>query len=400
MVALASGLTAQERGALRIDGAAGTLATDLAECRRRLSAVGATAGEQRAMTVLGQLRLAQLDTARDLLDASPPDRDVAAACWAVVSHHWYLRASADTPFVRDRLPTLRNALAAATPAGPAATATFAEAALVPHAWLCLGDLLTACGDGDGTQAAATSRRAIELWLDLERQVWQPGRGHFRPRPTRGRILLPEPPDATVLAPAAAGLLLASGDHLQRHLHASLSDLLRRPAADACAAAWLLAGAAQLGDRDLLDAAWDRLSAFADRVGATSGGEAGRRLDAMVFAITGLRLATGAGVDARCVRLRPHLPPGHDHLTLRGLVADGAHFDLDLAARSGARRDDEPDEATALGARPGPRLRVTITLGRTRDGSARSFVLQGDGLQYVARLQAGDQLARSLPIARR
>jgi hypothetical protein len=191
------------------------------------------------------------------------------------------------------------------------------------------------------------------------------------------------------------MLIATGDRLQQHVRASLRDLLRRPAADVRAATCLLAGAAQLGDRALLDAAWHAVATC--DLDTASGGDAGRCLDATLFAVTGLRLATGAGVDAGCVRLRPHLPPGHDHVILQGLVADGARFDLDLASRSGELRHDERDEATALGNHLGPRLRVTATLVDAVDASARSIVLQGDNLQYVARLAFGDHLTRSLPI---
>lgn len=391
MFVLAGSPAAQEMGPLRIEGAVAVFAQRFADCQRSVSTTTTTHGEDRAHALLGCLRLGRIDAARDRLDEDPPDG--AAICWAVIAHHWYLHASGDTATVQVHLPKLCAALdrvgAASEPA-----ATFEAAALLPHAWFCLGDLLDTCAEaGSGS---ASSRRGLDLWLELERQVWQPGRGHFRPHPTRGEVLLPEPPDATVLAPAAAGLLIASTDHMERHLRTSLQTLLRRPPTDLRAATRLLCGAAQLGNDDLLVLAWQALLAIDDG-GAKSAGEAGRQLDAMLFAITGLRLATGAGVDPRCVRWRPWLPPGADHLVLHNLAADGARFDLDLTTRHGELQPDERDEGALSGTRIGRRLRVQLTLVAAATGSHRTILLAGRGVQYIAHLRAGDRLSRSLPL---
>lgn len=390
-------LAAQRGVGLQVEGATPEFAADLVACRDRLAAAAPADAEERAHLVLGHLRLGALAAARDLLRAAVGMPDPKAAAWNVVAHHWYLRATDDLPPIRRHLPALRDGLLGAARTPMATDATFADAALIVHANFCLGDLMAAT---DSTGAGLeTTRIATALWLELERQVWQPGRGHFRGRPTRGRIVLPEAADATVLAPAAAGLLIASGDRMQRHLETSLRALLPLPGNDRCASAWLLAAAAQVGDRPLLLAAWRQATGPAPGGEAVSGADAGRRLDALLFAITGQRVATGAGSDARCVRLRPWLPPGHDRLDLRGILAHGRTFDLSFAQREGPLQPDERDEIPVLGAQPGARLRVRVRLEPTTATRACAFVIQGDTLQYVVALHGDEAFARSLPLRR-
>jgi hypothetical protein len=379
---------------LRVEGAGAAFAGLLADGTRGLQAVGVHDAEGRAHALLGCLRLGQLGAARRLLEEEPTGGDRWAACWAVISHHWYLRATHDVATIAPRLARLQGGLAATTQA-PGPPATFAEAALLPHALFCLGSMLPSCGQQQA--GAECTRRAVEAWLELERQTWQPGRGHYRARPTHGEIRLPEPPEPSVLAPAAAGMLVATGDRLPRHLEASLPVLLAQPPTGIRDAAWVLGGAVQRGDRRQIDTAWNALLAVATaRVGG-SAGDAGRGLDAMLFAVTGLRLATGAGVDEHGTRWRPHLPPGHRQLALHGIVADGARFDLDIRARCGALHDDEHRDASLLDHPTGSRLRVAITLTHAGDDAPRTIVLQGSGLQYLARLHVGERLQRSLPI---
>ncbi len=391
-------LSQSETRTLQVTGAAATLADLLADCRRSLRQGPATAPDDRAHAVLGRLRLGDLEGAREVLDAAPDRTNLAAACWAIVTHHWYLRASGDLHTVLARLPHLQQALDAAD-LQQAPPAAFAAAALAAHAWFCL-DALHGVAATPSPLGPDCRRRAVHQMLELERQAWQPGRGHFRPRLTGGRIVPPQPPEPSVLAPAAAGMLVATDDRLVRHLRTSLPQLLDRAPDDLRATAWLACAAAQLGDAVLLDAAWATLPALARAPGPRTAGDAGRLLDAVLFLITGLRLATGAGVDGGCLRLRPHLPPGHTRLLLQQLAADGARFDLDLALRRGELQPDEHGEAAMAGTGPGPRLRVDLVLRSTADARPRTFLLQGHGAQYVAALQPGDRLRRSLPIAPR
>jgi hypothetical protein len=346
--------------------------------------------EQRAFALLHCLRCGRADAARDLLVVAPPPTDPTAVCWALVAHLWYLRATGDVAGVRPHLQPLRAA-STADAAWPAVT-TFADGALRAHAGFCLGALLEACGDAAG--GADATRRAVAGWLELERQCWQPGRGHFRSQPTAGRIVVPEPVQASVLAPAAAGMLIASGDHMLRHLRTAVDALVGGQGADPHAATWILAGAAQLGDADLVDRAWQQLRTAEPL--ATTAIEAGRLLDAMLFAITGLRIATGAGVDPGLTRLRPHLPPGHQRLAVHNLLADGAWFDLDCELRTGPRQADERDDVEPR-ATTAPRLFSRLRLVRAVDTRPRTVLLQGAGVQHLTQLRIGDRFERSLPI---
>ncbi|MBX3461732.1 MAG: hypothetical protein KF830_01060 [Planctomycetes bacterium] len=384
---------------LQVVGATGPFATLLADCRTGLQHGTTSAPEARAHAMLGHLRLGEVASARDCLAAAVDglaDADAASdvACWATVAHLWYLRATGDAATVQPRLASLQRLLPAAPyPRAPAPR--FAEAAMRPHAWFCLAALLDRTG-GSAATAAACRRQAGRLWLELEGHSWQPGRGHFRPHPTQGAIRVPEGPDPSVLAPAAAGFLVASEDRLLRHLRTCVATL---PAGDGDgrAMAWRLSAATQLGEEAPMRRAWAELLGADRRAVVGDASHAGRWLDAALFATTGLRLATGAGLDEGCVRLRPWLPPGHPQLALRGLLADAARWDLELTLRGGDLHADERGEPALADLPPGPRLRAALRLRHTIDGGARTIVLQGPGVQYVVPMTAGDAFACSLPL---
>jgi hypothetical protein len=193
------------------------------------------------------------------------------------------------------------------------------------------------------------------------------------------------------------MLVATGDRTLRHLRAVLTE----PVPDVLPA-WArrfataipdlaTAAAVQAADDEALRRWWPAL--LADQGGA----DAGRRLDAIVFALTGLRIATGVGVDEGWLRLRPWLPPGHHRLELRGLLAEGAVLDVAITARCGPRHADEGDDHAILAADPGPRLRVRVTI-RSAAGQRVRVVLEGRGAQYVTSLDPGAVFERSLPTA--
>lgn len=375
---------------LQVLGAQGQVARLLAIGMAPPPAAAGTA-ERQALALLQCLHRGDIDAARARLVADPPADDPDAVSWACIGHLWYLRASGDRDSVRTDLPGLRRAGATAESSPPAPT--FTDHALRVHARFCLGALLEACGDERA--AEQETRSAAASWLDLERQCWQPGRGHFRSRPTAGSILVPEPVQASVLAPAAAGMLIASGDRMLRHLRTSVDALLAEATAGPREAAWILGGAAQLGDHRSMDRAWQLLLTTAGGATAPTATDAAWTLDAMLFAITGLRTATGAGVDVDLVRLRPHLPPDHRQLAVRHLLARGAWLSLDLELRSGPAQDDERDGDADVPA--GPRLFTRIRLERAVDPLPRTVLLQGTDAQHLSRLQVGGCFVRSLPI---
>ncbi|MEO6594881.1 MAG: hypothetical protein ABIP94_09025, partial [Planctomycetota bacterium] len=249
--------------------------------------------------------------------------------------------------------------------------------------------------------AKWTRRAIDRLIELERLTWQPGRQHFRSTLGGGDIATPERTDPLLLAPAAAGLLVASADRALQHLRTVLLEA--NPALDClCPTDWLayqttwrVAAATQLDDEVVRATQWVALMESAAD-GAMPPGVAGARLDAACFAATGLRLATGVGIDEDWVRLRPWLPPMHEHLVLRGLHADGARLDLELTAREGPPQADETGEAAMLSAPAAKRVRVRLCLAAAINNRPRAVVLLGGGAQYVSELRPGDVLERSLP----
>ncbi|HZN40155.1 MAG TPA: hypothetical protein VFD82_15220 [Planctomycetota bacterium] len=419
---LGVGLSGQEPAAgLQLHGAEPRLATLLAVCTTSLRAQPAAAnGMEAAFTALGQLRLGDPTAARDTLAAawSNARGDDAAAlprddlAWYVVAHYWYLRACRDPGPMTSHWPELQGALRRAE---AASRTTFVQEAMFVHGMFCLGGMLDTRDrietptrwqktQPSPRPGAPWTQRAIERICELEASTWQPGRGHFRPHLTAGAIVLPEPADLSVLVPAAAGLLIATQDRLLRHLRTVVGEgPAATRAASATAAPFLpfgkafeLSAATQVEDEAARTRCWNAILEALDpeRLPAA---HAGALIDAALFAVTGLRLATGAGVDEDVVRMRPWLPPHHDHLRLRGLSVDGASLDLELSLRTCPFCRDEADEP-ALADLPAaaPRLRVRLALVATPGDGARSVVLQGAGTQYLAELRPGAVLERSLP----
>ena len=414
-------LPGQEPSGPQVQGAEPRLSTLLAVCAASLRSESAAAhGIEAALSVLGQLRLGDSAAARTTLEtawsnargenAEPVPCDDLA--WFVVAHYWYLRASRDTGPMSDHWPELQSAVRRAE---AAPRTTFVQEAMLVHAMFCLGGLLDT-RDRIETPArwsktqpsprpgALWTKKAIGRIFELEASTWQPGRGHFRPHLTAGAIVLPERADVSVLVPAAAGLLVATEDRLLRHLRTAIAE---GPAATSAASAttapflpfataFELSAAAQVDDEAARTRCWNAMLAAldAERLPAA---HAGALLDTAIFAVTGLRLATGAGVDEDVVRVRPWLPPNHDHLRLLGLRVDGASLDLDLSQRTGPCCGDEANEPALVGLRDAaPRLRVRLALVATPGNSPRTVVLQGASTQYLAELKPGAILERSLP----
>jgi hypothetical protein len=323
-------------------------------------------GFEAARCALGLLRLGECERAAEVVAGACRalrDGEAAAPCWTAAAAYWYARATGDTAPFREHLDALGRAIG-----GDGVPPTFVEGAMRAHAMFCLGGLCEATG-GDG---APWRQRAIAHWLELERQTWQPGRGHFRPRPTCGEIALPEPADVSIAAPAAAGMLIASGDRALRNLRTFLAAPVVEatpPWAEHFARDTIAAAAAvQLGDEQALASLWP---ALLTHPAATTHDAAGR-LDAILFAMTGLRVATGEGVDEGWLRLRPWLPPGSDRIDVTGLRAEGAVLDVFVVRH--------PGETT-------PRVRVLLRT--THDGATRPLIVHASGASYVTRLSPGE-----------
>jgi len=364
-----------------------------------------------AFTTLAWLRLADHARARGALASccAAVDLDAGAdrvdPAWAAAALLWFLRATHDDETVRRHLPRVAAALASIGPA--AAREHFADETLLAHGMLCIAaveSFLDLDRPREGSEANGWSRRAIDRWLDLERRAWQPGRQHFRSRPTDGSLALPEPADVVVLWPAAAGMLIATGERatqnartvLRAAFFTTMDDDRRTRFGSDHAPALLSSAATQFEGPSLRRAAWTRLVEHGAANASPPLDVAALDLDTALFAITGVRLATGAGVDEGWLRLRPWLPPDTEHAQLRGVHAEGVRFDLAIERRRGDLAADELD-ADLTTPSTGERLRVTLSLDAATPRPIR-VVLQGPSIQYVTSLAPGATFARSLPTA--
>lgn len=333
-----------------------------------------------AAACLGRLRLGDavgsrrvLATGRERLAAAK--HDGGAIGWLVAAHLWHRRATGAAAGSAAGLADLIAALELAAAAPPALD--FASEAMLVHGMFCLGSLLdTAAATVAGAKqplveappGARWTARAIDRQIELERRTWQPGRGHFRPRLIDGEVALPQPAEPSLLLPAAAGLLIATGDRLDRHLRTVLEAPLAAPACslDGWSLPLLrLVASSQLGLDAAQAAAWS--PALADRTAAP-----GFAFDALLFAVTGVRIASGAGLDEQWLRCRPWLPPDVQRLEVTPIVAGGCRFALQLHA-------------------DGDRAAFVITR-LDRDEAPCTLVVDDGDRQHVQILYGGDTFA--------
>ena len=384
-LALAGALSAGSGAAqLRIDGAPSSLLALLDAARVRLPAAEPHTGHDLARVLQGLLRLGDERTARTLLQGferatrEPIDTDLA---WLCAAHLWFERTTGDRSLA---VPVWRRRAAHLLAAAPDAHAPFCEQAMQVHARLCWAEL---GGPDDAADATTLRQRAIAQLLELERQTWQPGRQHFRTLPSAGAIALPSPADDSLLVPASAGMLVASGDRLLRHLGATLTALHATDPVDArpsrvasvAPAALRLAAATQLDDSPLREHYFRQLTTSPI---AADPAECGLQLDSACQALSGLRVAVGAGVDPVWLRLAPWLPDGCASTTVDGMLARGCALRLEL--------NRVPSSDGTL---------LDVTVHRTDRGRplALPIVVASGAQQWLALLAADESFRCSWPI---
>jgi hypothetical protein len=388
---LASGLgavPAQQLGRCRVEHARPALARVLAAAAAGAPRPAPVATVAFLHHVLDELRRGELDaTAMTLRDAQANGVGPVARAIATL---WHARAAGVPALDADGWA----ALAAEVERAPRARGPFADAALAVHARFCvaaLGDLVAGVAAGDVARCTA---RALDAQLALERAAWRERPGCFATRLGRGGDADGAiPGDASTLLPPSLGALLATADRVPRHLASVAAAAAERLAdADTATAALLLQTAVQLGDEPLRARAWRRLLATAD--GPLAGDDAGIVVDALLFAVTGVRVATGAGVDDGWLRCTPWLPPDHERLAVHGIRAAGATFDLELAAADGAGPGGR-DVTAHLGG-DGPRVEVTVRLHATHDARPRALTVASRTHRTAHWLAAGEAFGASLP----
>jgi hypothetical protein len=155
------------------------------------------------------------------------------------------------------------------------------------------------------------------------------------------------------------MLIATGDRMLRHLERVLADPGLVANSTRTGAAWLvplapalrMAAATQLGDDAARQRVWPELLAS-----DPAAEHAGLNIDALCYAVTGIRIATGAGVDT-WLRCRPWLPHDLQRLRVRGIAAGGAMLDLTIDAGHDRLELELTTEANVS------RLRVVVGAGQ-------------------------------------
>lgn len=291
--------------------------------------------ERLAHALLGWLRLGNRLCAKETLDAmfarTESEPRATDAAWAVVATFWSWRATADVAARASDWLRVEQAVRAVLASRPK---DLREATLRTHAIACAAELAVPDRATDFVQQA---RIAL---LEFEAAHWSEAHSAFVDRDAA--------PSLHGLRPCAIGMLAATGDRAERNARRCLSATDGDHSLDA------LVASAQF---DAIDG-----RELAAHLASDAGDEPGRELDAVLFAITGLRLATGPGVDAQWLRLRPRLPAGFDRMRIDGLALDGyaIAFTFEHSAQIGPRPADDASQ----------RHRGTFTV--TQKGGAASW----------------------------
>lgn len=312
---------------------------------------------ERAFLLLGWLRLDQTFRARAVLEAAASHLLVArhdcatghdddAAAWFAVQTYWYWRARRDETVLRSTSSAFARARDRLRTA-PLPDASD-RAILYVHALACAEAVSRILGQPDaGIDCSLRARRALD---DHERAHWHETRSCFADGESEPSLF-----------GCAIGMLAATADRMDRHVRTALrvatldsqdDELVARTQFD-------------------LERAHELEAACTAAVDAPS--SAGQRLDALAFAATGLRLATGPGLDERWTRVRPCLLPNTRELRLRGLRADG--FAVDLAA-------ERDGDAVVLRARLSP---------ETEPATWRQLVAHLEGRVFVTAARADTEV---------
>lgn len=274
------------------------------------AAIERASPERLAGAALGWLRLGRADRATQTLEAmlarcaaDPSDDEAECESWALVTHHWATRVLGDDVAKRS-WPRLRGAAARLVDEAGRddAGTTMRKVALRAHAIACAADLAQRCADAATSPPLdAAARRAL---ADFEAAHWR--------EPLEAFSATPSAHDPDALFPCAIGMLASTHGRAERNLRAALATV---PEAQADALDRLVAKA-QLAT-PLADALAEMLTTR-----EPTDDDPGRRLDAAMFALTGSRIATGPGLDAKWMRLRPCLPRGIARIRVDGLSLDG------------------------------------------------------------------------------
>jgi len=194
-----------------------------------------------------------------------------------------------------------------------------------------------------------------------------------------------------LLPMWSGMLTAGGNHTLQNARATLASSSGPPTV--LGAAMTLATLVQC-DSSERSAQLDALLAAAPPAGVVADTAAARRgvdllatgaaLDAVLFALTGVRVATRPGFDEDWIRLKPMLRSDSHRASYRGLSVDGWCIDLWLSAEAA------PDTSHHLS--------IAIADRSAASTGRRRVVVQCLGAQFQDWLSPGATLEWRVPAA--
>lgn len=352
-----------------------------------------------------------------------------AACWLVIAHYWYLRATQDVTTVRahwslletcvKRLPR-QDELLLAVDGDDGGFWRFDAAVLFLHAVACIGGAIDAIdriehaerwahGAPTPRPGAVWNDRFLQLLATFETRFWSEGAGRFTAgRARTGDAAWPDLVTADLLLPAWSGMLTTTGDRTLRNIHTVLANVATERAAPWRSLTPPFADAARVSAEVLIDGPgrFPTLQRMLEHVHRNTAPPSpwlcGLALDAIHHATTGLRVTTGPGIDEDWIRVRPALPPGGRTLDVRGLRHDGWRADLWLEHRVGPLDAEERAANEALPtarrrdpAGDHPRSHFALVL-RSADPNAgpRLGVVHCNGTQFQDHLRRDQPLTGS------
>lgn len=312
--------------------------------------------------------------------------------WIILQHFWYWRATRDTALIRKHWPLLEVCLKR-QPRGPQGemkfdgdggvlrravyrqgqdTYSFANGVLFLIAVQAMAEMTTEIDRevnpdryADESKAeprgAALLARSSQLMADLEKLYWVEEDGAFAPALEPVELTPFRTPFANSnLLPLWLGWTFPSGQKSPLNLRKTLESLWRSGArigttptveyATGELQGMLVAALAERNGRRRLDAVdallemaepageWGELYDSAGRPVATElpdwpnrlrPGESGINLDAIMFALTGVRYASYASWDVEDIRLELRLPHEATYLAVRNVQKDGRILDLHM-----------------------------------------------------------------------
>jgi hypothetical protein len=332
----------------------------------------ASAGRTPDGVLLAFLRFGHFDDARALLEGESQRATISSSPTQarqgvdlLLHHFWYWRTTRDRSSIASRWTLLRacaQALVDADSDRPFAEAVRALVALRGFAEL-VDDAEIETEEDAGV---AWNRHAATLAERIEARFFRPDERRFAPEQDRDKTR----DLGAALLPYALGWTNPSGARSDEHLRTTCADVRRR-GLDALSTSTLAQLLIALCERDF-DARAEVFDAVLARLVQAYGGAPlrvdtlGQAVDALLFAVSGIRHAAIPRFDATDLRLELRLPRGASFISLQDARKDGRTLEVTLRESIEWMTAEEIEEQRFLPAalrsdpqRPHPRHRFRV-----------------------------------------